>query len=137
MPSLNYTSNEAEQIISGRQISTIRKSTNVKAEDVLHMFSGACRSGMPRRRLTPIGGVQCSGVHDIEIRRVLVSSGGLRAGGIITLDGHRCFANVPVLIADAGFFSVEAFFDYFTPELMDVFNGQLIRWRYWGLHTNY
>jgi len=127
MPSLNFTK-FVDEVECGLKTQTIRRTRKrpIKAGDRLHLFAGARTKHC--RRLSPPGGATCYYVADIEIYRHPYYFG---VG--VKLDGVACSINEGrAIIVDDGFESESSFFDFFVPNIGDVFHGYLIRWDWWG-----
>jgi hypothetical protein len=129
MPSLNFTV-FVDQVLDGRKTQTIRaiRKRPIKVGDTLHLFTGMRH--MSCWRLSPEGGVACIGAYPIEIDRRCC---GVNLNGAVRLMCQPFDASqIERLARDDGFESVSEFFDFFDPNVGDVFRGQLIRWKYWG-----
>lgn len=134
MPSLNFTM-FVDQVLDGRKTQTIRslRKHPIKVGDTLHLFTGMRRPGC--RRLSPKGGVICTHVAPCWMR---ISDDALP---IIIVDGRELSTPEQLELARLdGFVTAMEFRRWFQGlRRTRVFDGQLIRWNYWGtlLHNTH
>ncbi|MFA5263968.1 MAG: ASCH domain-containing protein [Opitutaceae bacterium] len=115
-----------DKVEDGRKTQTIRadRKVPIKVGDWLFLFTGMRQ---PRcRRLSPP--IRC-----IQTIKVSISSDAAGLVSIIMGDrGELGAMDMQALAALDGFDCLDDFIDFFAPKPGSNFNGQIIRWKWWG-----